>query len=177
MNQDESSLAKNVSSTLSEAKQRLEQSAREAASQVKERASQVAHERKSGIADQIDHYRDAIEKRSGELEQEDPNLAWLSHEVSNRLRRASDYLRATEFGQMKSDAEDVARRHPALFFGGLFLGGVILGNFLKASAENVPETRSRFAPPSTAYPESEDVVKAEDESTLSQPVPPSEAIK
>jgi hypothetical protein len=177
MNQDESSLAQNVSSTLSDAKQRLQQTAREAASTVKERASEVAHERKSGLADQIDNYREVIDKRTGDIEQDDPNLAWLSHEASNRLRRASDYLRSTELDQMKADAENVARRHPALFFGGLFLGGVILGNFLKASAENGSETSSGIPVATTTYPESEDVVKPLDESISAQPVPPSEAIK
>jgi hypothetical protein len=181
MNQDESSLAKNVSSTLSDAKQRLQQTAREAASTVKERASEVAHERKSGLADQLDDYRDAIDKRTGDLEQDDPNLAWLSHQVSNRLSRASDYLRSTDFDQMKADAEDIARRHPALFFGGLFLGGVILGNFLKATAENASENTSGTSlpttPPATTYPESEDVVKPSEEAQSSQPVPPSEVIK
>lgn len=177
MNQDESSLAKNVSSTFSDAKEKLQQTARQAASQVKQRAKEAARERKSGIADQIDDYRDVLEKRTGDLEQDDPNLAWLSRQASSRLQRASDYLRTSDFAQMRSDAEDFARRNPAVFFGGLFLGGVILGNFLKASAEKKTRTVEPFAPARTTYPESEDVVKPYDESVPLQPIPPSEVIK
>jgi len=174
MNQDKSPSAENVSNVLSDTKERLRQTAAE----VKEQAAKLARQRKSGLADQLDDYRETIEKKGEDIEQEDPNLAWLSQQVSGRLRRASDYVRSTDFETMREDAEVIARRNPALFFGGLFLGGLVIGNLLKASATPSATARPESAAPSpTTYPENEDVVQPRDESAAWPAVPPSETIK
>ena len=174
MNQDESPSVENGLNTFSDAKERLKQTA----AQVKQQAEKLARQRKSGLADQIDDYRETIDQTADNIDREDPNLAWLSHQVSDRLRRASDYIRTTDFETIHNDAEDVARRHPALFFGGLFLGGMVIGNLLKASAIELPASRPRRAASLTgAYPENEDVVRPRDETAPWPAMPASEVIK
>jgi hypothetical protein len=39
------------------------------------------------------------------------------------------------FQDLRRDAEDIARRHPAVFFGGMFVAGLALARFAKASAD------------------------------------------
>jgi hypothetical protein len=53
----------------------------------------------------------------------------------------ADYLRTRDLNALRRDAEDMARRHPALLFGGLFLTGLVLGNLVKASRRKMDQPR------------------------------------
>jgi hypothetical protein len=66
------------------------------------------------------------------LEEQDPNIAWFTHRAADKIQGVADYVRSQDFRALRADAEDVARRHPAVFFGGLFLAGLMLGNVAKA---------------------------------------------
>ncbi len=175
MSQNDSPSNGKFSSSFAQTKDQLAESARRTAARVKEQAAEIAHQRKTGLADKIDSYRQSVDKTARDWEQDDPNLAWLTHEVSDRLGRASNYVRNTDFEQMHEDAAEVARSHPALFFGGLFLGGLVLGNLLKTGART--DTRApRIAEP-VPYPETEDVGPLRDESDTFPEAPASEMIK
>jgi hypothetical protein len=39
---------------------------------------------------------------------------------------------------LRHDVEDIARRHPAVFFGGMFVAGLAAARFFKASCETEP---------------------------------------
>ena len=140
------------SSTLAETKTKITQTAREAATKVKsaaastaarakEEAQRIATEKKEFAAGKIGSYSSAIHDTARSLEENDPNIAWFTHRAADRLQGIADYMRNRDFTAFKYDAENMARRHPAAFFGGLFVAGLVLGNLVKASRRKLDEER------------------------------------
>lgn len=141
--------------TVQNAKQSISATARDAATQLKsaastttqrarEEAQRIAAEKKTTAADRLGSYSSAIHESAKSLEEQDPNIAWFTHRAADRLQGVADYVRERDFDDLRHDAEDVARRHPALFFGGLFVAGILLGTVLKASGRRLRED-SEFA--------------------------------
>ena len=139
-----------TSGTLSDTKNRIAETARETASKVKgaasstalrakEEAQRFAAEKKETTANRITSYSSAIHDTARSLEEQDPNIAWFTHRTADRLQSVADYVRNRDFTALRQDAEDMARRHPAVFFGGMFLAGLVVGNFVKASRKNTED--------------------------------------
>lgn len=129
--------------SFAEAKEKISQTARataariksatgETASRVKTSARNLAQEKKQQAAERIGGYGSAMHDSAKSFEEQDPNIAWATHTVADRLQGVADYVRAADFDQLREDAEDVARRHPVAFFGGMLIGGIVIGNLLKA---------------------------------------------
>jgi hypothetical protein len=127
------SAATTLKETARETTGQLKDMASNAAARTREEASRMAEEKKSSTADRLNSYSDAIHESARSLEEKDPNLAYFAHRAADRLHGAADYVRQRDFGELRRDAEDVARRHPLVFFGGLFAAGLLVGNLLKAS--------------------------------------------
>ncbi|MGH7943479.1 MAG: hypothetical protein ACREH8_06020 [Opitutaceae bacterium] len=143
------------SGTLSEAKAKITQTARDATAKVKdaagssvarakEQAERFAAEKKETTANRIRSYSSAIHDAARSLEEQDPNIAWYTHRAADRLQGMADYMRNRDFSALRHDAEDMARRHPAVFFGGMFLAGFVVGNIVKASRRKLDE-RNEYA--------------------------------
>jgi hypothetical protein len=143
------------SGTLSETKNKVTQTARDAATKVKsaagssvtrakEQAERFAAEKKETTANRIRSYSSAIHDTARSLEEQDPNIAWFTHRAADRLQGVADYMRNRDFASLRYDAEDMARRHPGMFFGGMFLAGLVIGNIVKASRRNLDETGEGF---------------------------------
>ena len=151
------------------AKQRIKVTAREAVDQVKsatastvsrakEETGKIVSDKRQVAAEKIGGYSSAIHDSAKSLEEKDPNIAWFTHRAADRLQTVADYVRDRDLADLRHDAEDIARRHPAVFFGGLFVAGLLIGNLLKASGgsgeregaawqdrENNDETRGDLA--------------------------------
>jgi hypothetical protein len=139
------------SGTLTDAKNKISQTARDAASKVKgaagssvarakEQAERFAAEKKETTANRIQGYSSAIHDTARSLEEKDPNIAWFTHRCAERLDGIAEYVRQRDYATLRRDAEDVARRHPAAFFGGMFLAGLVIGNLVKASQRKLDES-------------------------------------
>jgi hypothetical protein len=126
------------------AKQHIKDAAREAvdkvksaasstASRAKEESARIVGDKKNAAAEQIGGYSSAVHDSAKAFEEKDPNIAWFTHRAADRLQSVADYVRDRDFTQLRNDAGDIARRHPAVFFGGLFVAGLLVGNLLKAS--------------------------------------------
>lgn len=120
-------------STMTETKSTAAQTARDAASRVKSMAAETTTKAK----ERIGGYSNALHESAKAFEGNDPNIAWFTHRMGDRVQGVADYLRDRDLDGLRSDAEDVARRHPALFFGGLFVAGLLCGNLIKASRRNM----------------------------------------
>jgi hypothetical protein len=138
---------------LTETKHQLAQTARDAAAKVKNAANQTAArakeeaerfatEKKETAANRIGSYSSAMHETAQSLEEKDPNIAWFSHQAADKLQGIADYMRSRDLGSLRQDAEDIARRHPAAFFGGMFLAGLLIGNVVKASRRKLDESRA-----------------------------------
>jgi hypothetical protein len=142
--------ASDTSGALSGTKNKISQTARETATKVKgaasttalrakEEAGRFVSEKKETTANRIGSYSSAIHDTARSLEEKDPNIAWFTHQAADRLQHVADYMRNRDFSALREDAEDLARRHPATFFGGMFLAGLIVGNIVKASRRKLDE--------------------------------------
>lgn len=127
------SAAQGVKTTARDAVSQLKTAATTAASRAREETQRFATDKKSTAAERIGSYSSAIHQSAQSLEENDPNIAWFTHRAADRLQSVADYVRERDFTDLRYDVEDVARRHPALFFGGLFVAGLLLGNVMKAS--------------------------------------------
>jgi len=153
-NPSSSSEGKQSSSTLEKSASAVTQTTRDATNKVKsaasttmsrakEEAERLAQEKKQEAADQIGSYSSAIHESARAFEDKDPNIAWFTHRAADRLQGIADYMRNRDFSGLRRDSEDLARRHPVSFFGGMFAAGLVLGNLVKASQRKAMEREYR----------------------------------
>jgi len=62
--------------------------------------------------------------------------------AADQIEQISDYLRDRNVEDFIDDAQDMARRQPALFVGGAFALGFLMARFLKSSSSGGASTRS-----------------------------------
>jgi hypothetical protein len=127
------------SSAASEAAGKIRQRAKNVLTGAKDTIGRVVLDQKDAAADRVGGYSSAIHESARALEQDDPNVAHFANQAADRIEEAADYIRNSDFARLRQDAEGVARRHPALFMGGMLLAGLVLGNLAKASRQELGE--------------------------------------
>lgn len=131
-----------VNRTAATVKDMAEQAKRKAGDvlgQAKDRAASMASEQKQSAAEHINRYSSALRDSAKRVEDQDPNIAYYANRAAEGIERVAEYVRNTDFQGLQRDAEDLARRRPALFMGGLFVAGLVLGGLVKASAKTLRE--------------------------------------
>lgn len=123
---------KRAKSGAAEAAGQIKEKAGEAAAGVKERTAEMAGERRERMADRVGDYSSAVRDTAQSVKDDDPNIAWFTERAAERLEEMADYIRQCSFGQLRDDAERLARRHPAAALSGLFISGLLLGSTIKA---------------------------------------------
>jgi hypothetical protein len=111
--------------------------AKVALSEAKDTVGRVVLDQKGMAADRVGNYSSAVRESARALEQDDPNVAHFANQAADRIEAVADYIRDSDFSRLRQDAEGVARRHPALFMGGMLLAGLVLGNMAKASGQDL----------------------------------------
>ena len=125
-----------VKSTAREAKDTITTKTKEVVSQAKGYGQEYAQQGRERTASRIGDVSRTMRETADRFERErDPNIAHYTRMLADRLEGAASYVRERDFNRMRSDCEDLARRHPAVFFGGMFIAGFAAIRFLKASAE------------------------------------------
>src|SRR3954451_7428277 len=105
------------------------------ADQAREQAMSQVDERKGQAADSIGSMAEAARGLGKQLRDNDQaGIARYADQVAESIDGFSTYLRHTDMTDMLDDAQDFARRQPALFLGGAFLVGVVAARFLKSSS-------------------------------------------
>lgn len=143
------------SGKLTQAKQAISQTAREAATKVKtaasdaasrarEEAERLAMEKREAAASRVGGYSNALHDSARSLEEKDPNIAYFAHQAADKIQGLADYIRNRDFAALRNDCADFSRRHPAMFFGGLFVAGLLVGNMMKATARPRSEEDGSF---------------------------------
>jgi hypothetical protein len=113
----------------------------ETAEQLKEAVVGQAHQLRETARSTQDHtshrirsLAEQLRTASDNLRQEDPLTAGLIERASRGIEDVAGYVRSTSPQSLVRDAERLARRQPALFFGSALLLGLAAGRFLKSSA-------------------------------------------
>ncbi|HTO03842.1 MAG TPA: hypothetical protein VL069_09085, partial [Opitutus sp.] len=122
-----------IAQTAKEAKAKIGSAATDAASKLKEGAEKLVSDKKETVADRVGAYGSAMHESAKSLEQQDPNIAWLTHRAAEKLEGVANYVRDRDFLGLRDDAADLARRHPAAFFGGMCMAGLVLGSVIRAA--------------------------------------------
>jgi hypothetical protein len=121
-----------ITETARDTTARIKSAASETASRAKQKAQEVASDTKRGTAERLGGYSSAMHESAKRMEEQDPNIAWATHRLADKIQNFAEYMRNSDFDELRRDGENVARRHPVAFFGGMFLAGLVVGNLLKA---------------------------------------------
>jgi hypothetical protein len=123
------------------AAERLSEGAENATSMAIEKVRRVRDEAQSGIEHQRAQVADRIRRLGGvmragsqTLSTDDPLAEQLFNSASERIEQVAEYISNVTPGELANDVTSLARRSPALFFGGSFILGLALGRFVKSSA-------------------------------------------
>jgi hypothetical protein len=104
---------------------------------VVEQANQVrdkARSAKEHTGDRIRGVANQLRNVSDSLRDDDPFTSKLAEQASRGIDGVAEYVSSTSAQSLIRDTEQLARRQPALFFGGAFLLGLVAGRFIKASS-------------------------------------------
>ncbi len=121
-----------ISTTARDTAARLKSAAGETATRARDEAQRLASETKEQAAARVSGYSNSLHESAKAFEQQDPNIAWATHQLADKIEGISSYIRSADLNTLRDDVGTFARRHPLAFFGGLFVGGLVIGNLLKA---------------------------------------------
>jgi ElaB/YqjD/DUF883 family membrane-anchored ribosome-binding protein len=102
-------------------------------------------ERKALLADNVGGVADAARNAAQQFdEQGNAMVADYIHRAADGLERFSDAVRNRDVSSLMGEAEDFARRQPAIFIGAGVAVGFLLARFLKSSSERREAERHGF---------------------------------
>jgi len=120
--------------TLRETKDKIKAKSKEVAAQAKERGEEYAQQTKERAAARIGGVGQSVRQTAERFEREqDPSIAHYTRLLADKLEQAATYVRDRDLQQLRRDSEELARRHPTAFFGGMFVAGLAAARFFKAS--------------------------------------------
>jgi len=152
LNKDPSSTAPSeggqIQTKVHEAAEQLRSSATQRVESVRDSAESA----RARAAERVRKLGGAVRKIGEHMRVEEQNyIADRASDASQRLESVADYIAQTEITGLMRDAGTVARKQPALVFGGTFLLGLAAGRFLKQSGAEA-QMRQPSALPRTGGP-------------------------
>lgn len=96
----------------------------------------------SRAGDVLEQLAGAVRQSGDQLRDQQPQIAGFADTAAQQVDKASRYLRQTDMQGLVREAEDFARRQPAVFLGGALALGLIASRFLKASPQGGSRGRS-----------------------------------
>jgi hypothetical protein len=125
-----------VAQQAAEAKEQLQQAALGLKDQVAEQATTRLEGQKSTAAEGIGTVAQAIRGTGDQLrDREQGGIARYVDRAADQLEQFAGYLGGRDVRELVRDAEQFARREPALFLGGAFTLGLFAARFLKSSGQ------------------------------------------
>ena len=95
----------------------------------------------SQMADVLHQVADAVRQGGASLQTEQPQVGRFISTAADKLDEAATFVADREPTRLVEDAQQIARRQPALVIGGGLVAGLLIGRALK-SAGSQPETRT-----------------------------------
>lgn len=112
---------------------------------VKERATAQLSAQKDRATDGLGSVAQAVRQSAEPLRQnQQDTIAQYVEKAADQLEQFSSRLRERNLGDLVNDAQQLARRQPALFIAGAFAVGVIGARFLKSSSQNQNRALQRY---------------------------------
>jgi gas vesicle protein len=98
-----------------------------------EKVKSAVSEQKNASAEYLDKVAHAIHRAAGEFEADVPQAARYIRRAGSELSTVAKAVRERDVRELVTEVEDVARRQPALFFGGAVILGFAALRFLKSA--------------------------------------------
>lgn len=98
-----------------------------------DKAKSVIAEQKSAGSDYLETVAKAIHRAAAEFEQDLPQAAQYIRRAGSELSGVATAVRDRDLRELVAEVENVARRQPALFFGGAVIVGFAVLRFLKSA--------------------------------------------
>jgi putative cell wall-binding protein len=111
------------------------------ADRVRERASAQLTTQKERATDGLGTIAQAVRQSTQQLRnQQHETIALYIEQAADQLERFSTRLKEKNVSELLHDAQQLARRKPALFIGGAFALGLLGARFLKSSSDRETES-------------------------------------
>jgi hypothetical protein len=102
--------------------------------QARDSATSSLNQSREQAAERIGGIAQALHNTSGHLRSENqPRVADLTQALAEQAERLSSYVRERDFGGFQTDAQNFARRRPAVVIGGALAIGLLAARFFKSS--------------------------------------------
>ena len=125
-----------ATATAQEVADRVKEQAKQTGNTIKEQSRGFLNEQKRRVGAEIQTYSATAREAAERLQHEsDTNLAQYVSTAADRLDRLGSRIQERDVGQLVDDVEEIARRRPEVFFGGMFVAGLAVARFLKASKQ------------------------------------------
>jgi gas vesicle protein len=137
------------------AKQEAEEigvAAKEILDHAADRVKSSVKEQKEAGAEYLERVASAIDRAAGEFEADVPQAARYIRQAGSELNNVATAVRQRDLRELVSEVENVARRQPALFFGGAVVLGFAALRFLKSAPPKALEDKTDHAKPEPAQP-------------------------
>ena len=134
----EQAMREDTRSRVSAMAERARERAGDTADTAREKAAGAAGRQKDRASGQLASISSALRQTSGSLRNEEQDaVASYVERAASQVDRMSDYLRTRSVGDLLDEAQDFARREPALFLGGAFLLGLAGSRFMRSSERHI----------------------------------------
>jgi F0F1-type ATP synthase membrane subunit b/b' len=125
-----------ATATAQEVADRVKERAKQTGDKIKEQSRSFLNEQKTRVGAEIRMYSETARRAAEQLKGEsDTNLAQYVSTAADRLDQLGSRIQERDLGELVDDVEDIARRRPEVFYGGLFVAGMAVARFLKASKQ------------------------------------------
>jgi len=128
------SLTEQAKQQTQQAVQQTRQKIGEAADQAKQQMKSQLETQKDRAAEGLESVAQAIQQTGEQLRQQNQTVGQYAETIAQQVERWSGFLRDQNIDQIVSEAENLARRQPAVLLGGAFALGFLAARFLKSSS-------------------------------------------
>ena len=122
-----------VTNTAKEQAEEIGAAAKEALNDAGERISSAVNDQKTAGADYLETVAQAIGRAAEEFEADVPQAAKYIRRAGSQLGDLATSVRDRDLRELVSEVESLARRQPALFFGGAMIAGFAAIRFIKSA--------------------------------------------
>jgi hypothetical protein len=120
-----------------EAAEQLKNMGAEALGKARQQAEHAAGTQKEYLIERLSHCGAASRKAAEQLRNDnDTGMAHYADVIADQFDKGVSYIRSHDLRAVARDAENLARRHPEVFLGGMLIAGLGLARFLKASSHH-----------------------------------------
>lgn len=118
----------------------IREEARGAAADAVDQGRDMLARQKEAAAERVEQVANAVRSGGRELPGGDGETGRYVEIAAERLESLGRQLREKDLNGLIADVQDMARRSPAVFFGGSVLAGFMLARFMKSSSAHPAES-------------------------------------